>query len=567
MNGHLQGGRTRLTRRQFLYRAAGGAVVALSLPEILAACTGAGETTSTSTQSGSATGTTGGTLRVGWSSEPDTMNPLTSYSTEALEVQQLIYDKLMDYDPDLNIVQALAETTEVSDDGTTITYTLRSGVNWHDGEPLTADDVVFTFSTIAEQGSSGYAQWLAQMTDVAADGDDIVMVTFSQPQAFDPALSIPILPKHIWEGMSNAEVQKFANDDPIGSGPYRFGAWERGQTVSVERNEDFWGTPPGPDAVLWVLYQNEDVMAQSLRGGEVDILPEVPPTIWDGLGTDGGMAPVSLPGFSFHHIGINMSSDPDSDGNPLLLDVNVRQALSYATDRNQLVEIALAGHGQPGSVLLPPAFGEYMLEIPPEEQIDAKPDKANELLDQAGYTERDGDGTRLSSDGQPLRFRLIAIESTTVDVRAAQLFRDSVAKVGIALDLQTMDENTLGSLVYETTDWDIFVWGWDSGVNDPDYMLGIVLSSQIGGNNDIFYANPDYDALYDQQATELDHDRRVELVHEAQRLFYEDCAYIVMWYQDKLQAYRSDLWGGFGETPGGIIFNFTRANYVGATQA
>jgi len=558
--------RPKLSRRQFLVRSAGGAVVMMSLPELLAACTGADdETTSTPTGSGTGVGGTGGTLRIGWSSEPDTMNPLTSYSTEALEVQQLIYDKLMDYDADLNIQQSLAETTEVSEDGTTITYTLRSGITWHDGEPFTADDVVFTLSTIAEQGSSGYAQWLGQMTDVTSDGDQ-VMVTFSQPQAFDPALAIPILPKHIWEGMSNAEVQKFANDAPIGTGPYRFGEWKRGQTVSVARSEDYWGDAPGPDQVLWILYQNEDVMAQSLQAGEADILPEVPPTIWDGLGADGGVMPVSLPGFSFHHIGINMSTASDSKGNPLLLDLNVRQALSCATDRNQLVEIALAGHGQPGSVLLPPALGDFKLEIPADQQLDANPEKANQLLDDGGYTERDGDGVRLSPDGQPLRFRLIAIESTTVDVRAAQLFRDSAAEVGIALELQTMDENTLGSLVYDTTDWDIFVWGWDSGVNDPDYMLGIVLSSQIGGNNDIYYANPEYDALYEQQATELDLATRVDLVHQAQQLFYEDCAYIVMWYQDKLQAYRSDLWTGFAETPGGIIYNFTRANYTNATQ-
>ncbi len=554
-----------LTRRQFLFRAAGGAVVAVSLPEILAACTQAGQETTSPTGTGAGTGgPSTATLRVGWSSEPDTMNPLTSYSTEAVEVQQLIYDKLMDYDAELNVVPGLAESTDVSADGKSITYHLRSGVTWHDGKPFSADDVVFTLTTIAGQKSSQFAQWLAQMTDVSASGTDVI-VTFSAPQAFDPALAIPIIPKHIWEGMSNSDVQKFANDSPVGTGPYTFGEWKRGQTVSVNRNDNFWGTAPVPASVLWVLFQNEDVMAQSLRAGEVDILTEVPPTIWDGLSSGGGMTPVSLPGFSFHHIGINVSADPSSKGNPLLLDRNVRQALSYAVDRNQLVQIALAGHGKPGSVLLPPAFGEYMLQIPEDQQINAKPDKATALLDANGYTDRNGDGVRESPDGHPLEFRLIAIESTTVDVRAAQLFRDAAQKVGIKLDLTTMDENTLGSTVYNGTDWDIFVWGWDSGVNDPDYLLGIILSSQIGGNNDVYYANPKYDALYEQQATELDHAKRLDLVHEAQQLFYEDCAYIVMWYQDKLQAYRSDRWTGFAQTPGGIVFNFTRANYTNAT--
>jgi peptide/nickel transport system substrate-binding protein len=247
------------------------------------------------------------------------------------------------------------------------------------------------------------------------------------------------------------------------------------------------------------------------------------------------------------------------------LDRQVRQALSLAVDRNQLVQIALAGHGLPGSVLLPPAMGDFQLQIPEADQLNAKADQAMQLLDRAGYAPG-SDGIR-EKDGQRLEFRLIAIESTTVDVRAAQLFANAANDVGIKLNLTTLDENTLGSTVYniDAPDWDIFVWGWDSGVNDPNYLLGVPLTSQIGGNNDVFYSNPEYDALYDEQATELDIPARLDLVHQMQQIFYDDCAYIVMWYQDKLQAYRTDTFTGWTDTPGGVIFNLTRANYLNAT--
>ena len=554
------------SRRAFIARSAGTVIVAGGLPAILAACTKAAETTSNPTGSGGG-GATTATLRVGWSSEPDTLNPLTSYSTEANEVLQLIYDKLNDYDADLNIQPSLAESTTASADGKTVTYALRQGVTWHDGTPFTAEDVASTFALIGEQGLSQYAQWLTDMTDVKATDANTVEVTFSRPQAFDPGLAIPILPKHIWDGMSKAEVQKFANDDPVGTGPFTFGEWKHGQTVSVNRNDGFWGSPAGASTVIWVLYQNEDVMAQGLQAGEVDILPEVPPTIWDGLPSDGDVKPLSLPGFSFHHIGMNVSTGSTSGGNPLLLDRNVRQALSLAVDRNQLVQIALAGHGLPGSVLLPPAMGDFQLQISEADALDNNPDQAKQLLDQAGYLPG-SDGFR-EKDGQRLEFRLIAIESTTVDVRAAQLFADAAAAVGIKLNLTTLDENTLGSTVYnvDAPDWDIFVWGWDSGVNDPNYLLGVPLTSQIGGNNDVFYSDPTYDKLYDQQATELDVNTRLDLVHQMQQLFYDDCAYIVMWYQDKLQAYRTDTFTGWTETPGGVVFNLTRANYLNATPA
>ncbi len=558
-----------ITRRTFLWRsAAGTAVVAGGLPAILAACTKAADTGPNPSGAGSGSSTTA-TLRVGWSSEPDTMNPLTSYSTEAQEVLQLVYDKLNEYDADLTIVPALAEHTDISADGKTITYHLRSGVTWHDGTPFTADDVVFTFTLINSQGLSQYAQWLADMVSAKASNATTVDVTFKGPQAFDPALAIPIIPKHIWDGKNAAEIQKFANDTPVGTGPFMFDSWQRGQTITVKRNPNFWGPQPGPASVIWVLYQNEDVMAQGLQGGDVDILPEIPPTIWDGLAGASGVKPVSLPGFSFHHIGINVSTNPKSGGNPLLLNRSVRQALSSAVDRNQLVQIALAGHGQPGSVLLPPAFGDYQLQIPAEQAFNANQTKANQLLDAAGFTTKASDGTRSGADGKPLEFRLIAIDATTVDVRAAQLFRDAAAKVGIKLNLQTMDENTLGAAVYNAgaPDWDIFVWGWDSGVNDPDYLLGVPLTSQIGGNNDVYYANKAYDALYAKQAAELDKTTRTDLVHQMQQQFYDDCAYIVMWYQDKLQGYRTDTWTGWTETPGGIVFNFTRANYLNVKPA
>ena len=507
------------------------------------------------------------TLKVGWSSEPDTMNPITTYSSEGQEVLQLIYDKLVHYDTSLKAEPGLAKTWEYSTDGLDITYDLQSGVTWHDGEPFTSADVKFTFDLIKQENFGEYAQWLVDMTGVETPDDSTVVLKFSKPQAFNPGLAIPILPEHIWTGMVKDDIHKFANDTPTGTGPFEFVEWKRGETVTLQRNPDWWGAQPAVQQIVFVLYGNEDVMAQALRAGEVDILTEVPPTIFDGLTGAENVKAVSLPSFSFHHIGFNVSTSPDSQGNPLLLDPVIRQALNYAIDRNQLVQLALAGYGQPGSVLIPPALGTWQLQIPPDQQMNANPDAAKQLLDGAGYKDTNGDDVLESPGGEPLEFRLIAIESTTVDVRAAELFRDAAAVVGIKLDLQTMDENTLGNTVYNTKDpdWDIFVWGWDSGVADPDYMLGIVLCSQIDGNNDVFYCDKKYDALYAEQATTIDEAARKSIVDEMQKMFYDSGTYIVMWYQDKLQAYRTDTWQGWAEIPGGMVYNFTRDNYLQVT--
>jgi len=503
-------------------------------------------------------------LRVGWASEPDTMNPLTTYSTEAQEIIQLVYDKLLGYDLNLKATPELAKEYTYSQDGKTLTFKLRDNAKWHDGQSLTAEDVVFTYNLIKDNQLGQYSQWLTHMTSITATNSLTAVLIFDIPQAFNPGLIIPILPKHIWSGMTADDIQKFANDKPIGSGPYRFVEWKNGSTLTLERNPDFWGNAPKPEQITFVLYSNEDVMAQALKSGEVDILTEVPPTIWDGIKSAQNVKVVSLPSFSFHHIGFNVSQDPNSKGNPLLLDKVIRQALSYAVDRNQLVQLALAGHGRMGDSIIPVGIKDWYTPISADLQMNANPEKAKQMLDAAGYIDRNGDGIRENDKGDPLHFRLIAIQSTSVDVRAAQLFSDAAQNVGIKLDLQTLDENTLGNTVYNTNgpDWDIFVWGWDSSVPDPDYMLGVPLCNQIGGNNDVFYCNKTYDDLYDQQASTMDVKARKVIVDKMQQMYYEDAAYIVMWYQDKLQAYNTTNWKGWTEIPGGIIYNLTRDNYM-----
>jgi peptide/nickel transport system substrate-binding protein len=510
-----------------------------------------------------ATSAKASTIRVGWAIEPDTMNPLTTYSTEAVEVLQLVYDYLIQTSLELDSEPGLATSWSYSADGKSITYQLRPAT-WHDGKPFTSADVKFTFELIKSKQLSQYAQWVTDLVSVDAPDPRTAVLHFTEPQAFNPALAVPVLPQHIWQGMSASQIQKFPNAHPVGTGPYKFVDWQHGQSIEIARNEQWWGTRPAAKKITWILFQNEDVMAQSLRTGAVDICPEIPPTIWDGLSGAKDVKTVSMESCSFHHIGINVSDNPKSGGNPLLKDRTIRLALSYAADRQQLVDVALAGHGTPGSVILPAGLGDWHLDIPADQQYNADPAKAGALLDAAGYIDRDGSNVRSAKDGTKLSFRLIAIESTSVDVAAAQLFRDSCAKVGIELTLTTLDANTLGSTVYnaKAPNWDIFVWGWDSGVYDPDYMLGVPLCNQIGSNNDVYYCNRHYDQLYDEQSVEINRAKRLALVHEAQQFYYDDAAYIIMWYQAKLQGYRTDTWKGWTPIRGGMILNFTRDNYL-----
>lgn len=506
------------------------------------------------------------TLRVGWTSPPDVMNPFTFTTTASNEILWLIYDTLLEYDLDLNSQPSLALSRTMSDGGSSYTYKLRTGVTWHDGKPFTANDVKYTFEVMAKN-NLGQAAWsLVDFDSVEVVNSHEVTVTYKKPQAFDPAQVIPIVPEHIWGSMTPAKILNYTNTQPVGTGPFRFTKWTAGQFVQVDRNPTWWGTLPAVKTIIWNQFENSDVMVQSLSSGQLDILTEVPPVLFNGLKNTPKVKSVEMESFSFHHIGINVSTNPKSGGNPLLKDKVVRQALGYSLDRAQLVALALAGRGKPGSVQLPPSFGVWQEKIPEDQQYNNNPKKAAAILDAAGYKVGSG-GTRQNKKGEPLSFRLIAITSTDEDVLAGQIFVKAAEAVGIKLTLDTLDATTLGNIVYDAKapNWDIFIWGWDSGTPDPNYLLSVDLSNQIGNNNDVYYANPAYDALYNEQATQPDPAKRIPLVHATQKLFYDDCAYLIMWYQSKLQAYRTDTWKGWVPTRGGMIYNFTRDNYLKIT--
>jgi len=512
--------------------------------------------------SGSKGGVAGDTLRVGWTSEPDTLNPLTSFSTESLQVTGLVYEPLLAYDTNLELSPRLAESFEYSDNDCTVTYKLKEGVKWHDGESFTAADVVGSYEIVRDYELSDAAQYTEDLEEIIADGDYTVILKFSQPQAFNIAPAIPILPMHIWGGKTADEIEAFANDEPVGTGPMKFGSWAKGSTVTLNRNDGYYGEAPGPAKIIYIQYGNEDVMAQALKANEIDIITEVPPTVWEGLkGTD-NVKTVSLDSFSFHMIGFNCYDSPESNGNPLLRDVVVRQAINLAVDRENIVEVALSGHGNPGSVMIPDGMKKWQYQVPQDQLLNNNQEKAKQILAEAGYKDTNNDGI-LEKDGKDLSFRLFAIESTTVDVRAAQMVRDSCEKIGIKLDLQTMDENTMGGNIFDAdADFDLFVWGWDSDYLDPAYLLGIPLTKNIGGDNDIYYSNKKYDELYARQLREMDEAKRQEYLDELQKIFYEDCGYLILWYQDKLQAYRTDTWEGWVDVPGGVIYNVTYDNYT-----
>ena len=554
-----------ISRRQFMaYTGKAGMAAMLATPIVTAAC--GGETAS-------------GVLRFGHLNIFDTPNPVVTVSSP--DMHWLVYDRLMEFDANMSPALSLATNRVLSNGGTTVTYTIREGVEFHDGEALTSADVKFSFELYRDTKKGLFGGFFEPLETVEAPDDATVVLHFSGPPALDPSVGAPILPRHIWQGMSSEEIDQFGNDEMIGSGPFKLNNYAPSERLELDRNSDWWGwsSNDGPkqgtiEALIKVQLANEETVANSLRNNEIDVTGELASDIWDGLVGEPNIEAVEYPGFLLDHFGINVYEDPnnpgqphpDSGGNPLLLDQRIREAMSWAIDRQRLVDIVLGGRGQKGTVVLPPGMGASFLEIPEAQQANGNPDRARQILDEAGYTVGE-DGIRVSPDGQRLSFRLFA--SSVIDrlPQYAELIKPMLEDIGMEIQgVFAEDDPTLIQRVFVDADWDMYTWVWQTPP-DPTFMLSVQSCDQFGNLSDTYYCDAEYEDLFKAQQVQGDPAERERMVHQAQQIFYDAFAYCVMAYPNRLQAHRTDNLTGWIFINNGVTVNWSTEQYLVLSEA
>lgn len=506
------------------------------------------------------------TFRIGTTTDIDTLNPLSSYMQIGFEVFLLVYDPLVRYDENYNPVGSLAESWTVSDDQLTWTFKLRDGVKWHDGEPFTSEDVKFTYDLMMEnEVGYMYSSYLDGISSIECPDELTVVITTDAPKANMLMNTTPIIPKHIWETVSADELELYANDKPIGTGPYKFDSSEEG-VIKLVKNNEYFGKLPSVDEYVFVTYANSDTMAQSLKLGEIDGAIGISAAQKKQLSDDKNITLISgeVPGFT--QIGINCWEDPASGGNKLLKDKAIRQAIDYAVNKEKIVEMAYGGEGKPGTTLLNP--GDFFHYEPGDGGLRSySTDKAKELLDKAGYKDTDGDGIRESSTGEKLEFSLISISDNSEEIKAGQMIAADCKDAGIGIKTETMDDGALQDKIDAGT-FDMFIWGWGGDV-DPSAILQLLTTGMIGSSNEPHFSDGKYDELFEQQRSVMDKDKRKEIVYEMQKIAYDESPYIILLYDNSLQAVRSDRWAGFKQIPetGGYFYNLTYENYINMVPA
>jgi peptide/nickel transport system substrate-binding protein len=511
------------------------------------------------------------TLRVGLTQDWEVINPTSGYTVAAYEVWNLHYATLTDKAADdFATTPGLAESWEEVEPGVEYVYTLREGLTWSDGEPLIADDVAWNINTGRDQGWDNMVSTVGNIEATVIDERTVQLVS-SVPDPKLPTMDVYLVPQHIWEPIATDydAATQYAAEDGVGSGPFVMTEFTPGQSVVMTANPNYWGwegDEPPYDQVIFRLFENPDAMVAALQQGELDAAQGFPASSWDALEADADIEVVAGQQGGFDEIAINGGA-AEGQPHPALLDLEVRKAISHAIDRPAVIEDLWFGLASPLETMSPSADPKWIPEIPEENQFTYDPERANQILDEAGYMDTDDDGIREMPDGtNPIVIRHAVNTDGDLAGSIGDLMVGWMEEIGIGVELEAYDQDALFGVIVDGT-YDTFYWGWVPFV-DPDPMLSYFTEAEIGNYNDANWFDPAYDALYAEQNQEVDPDRRLEIVHEMLTMFHDAAVYIPMYVAPDLQAYRTDTFEGWVNQPadiGPVIFSNTSPSYVQLT--
>lgn len=502
-------------------------------------------------------------LRVALVQEIDHLNPFTASFASSAMIGRFAWEFLtLPSAEDATPTGGVAESWESSEDKLTWTFTIREGMTWSDGEPVTAHDAAFTFNKIMSDPKAAEANgsYVVNFKKVSAPDDRTLVIETEEPQASMTALDVPIVPEHVWSKIEDMHdpVTDSIEVVGVGSGPFLIAEYRPNELVRMTANKDYWRGAPAYDELHFIKFENADAAVNALRNGEVDFVNRLTRAQFDSLKNEPNIETNQASGRRYRELLMNpgaRNADGDAigDGHPALQDVQVRRAIAMAIDPEVLVDKVLGGYGELPGGLVPPIYEDYHYVPDEDVRYSFDPDAANALLDEAGYW-RGPDGVRVDSEGRRLEFRLTGRASEDYAQRASDYIVSWLRDIGIEVTKNLVSDNE----VDETTSsghYDLAFSGW--GTNpDPDYILNkqtcAALPAASGSSSsNAFFCDETYDKLYAQQIAEMDPKKRAKLVLQAQARYYEMVPSLVLGYDNVLEAYRSDRFTGFVQQPEG----------------
>ena len=515
-----------LTRRRFVSLAAAGAAAS-------GVAGGIGLRSSASGATALQEGKTGGSLRVVYAEEPKNLHPQIDSGTEGVYVQMQIYDSLLILGPNGEFVPGLATDMPEQPDEATYVFRLREGVTFHNGKPFTADDVLWTFDRLLgkfhELNSTQAARFAGQIERVEKIDDYTVQIMLKQPWAdFIPLMAGD---KYMRIMQKDAELEnpvEYGETVVVGTGPFKFKEWVRGDHLTLVRNEEYWGDPAYVDEVVYKAIPEESTRMNALKAGEIDIL--LAPALKDlpELENDSNFQVLAAEAGNMKRMAYNTTREPFTD-------VKVRQALYYAIDRQEIVDGIYYGYASVGQGILPP-WNEA--NNPEQTYYPYDPEKARQLLAEAGY----GDGTTLEFE--------ILTSSATEYVDLSTLIQAQLEQVGVKASILPLDKSALTERTFSeegtaNPGFQAYVYRLIYGFPTSDYgwrtyhpasALDAYGYNQPGGAQ-----NPEVPPLLEEAARTVDVAKQKELYSRLSDLIMEDAPQVLIAWQQNILVSRAEV--------------------------
>jgi peptide/nickel transport system substrate-binding protein len=474
------------------------------------------------------------------------INPVLMSDSASSEICALLFNGLLKYDKDLKVAGDLAESWQVKDGGREILFRLRKGLTWHDGAPVTSDDVKFTYEKLVDPSvRTPFGADYARVAAVETPDPLTVRVRYKEP--FSPALESwmkGILPRHVY-GTGDFNTHP-ANRHPVGTGPYVFSEWRPDEKIVLTANPDYYEGRPHIDRYIFRVIPDNAVQFLELRNESVDSMGLTPDQYKAYDAFFRNYAKFRHPAFSYTYFGFNLDR-------PLFKDRRVREAFALALDKREIIDGVLLGMGRPATGPFPPQSWAY---DPAVQDYPFDPARARALLAEAGWKDADGDGV-LDKDGRRFEFTVLTNQGNKLREMTAVIMQSHLARVGVKMNIRIIEWSSFLHNFVDKGNFDAVILAWNTGI-DPDQFI-IWHSSQHGEGkyNFVHYANPAADALWVKGQREFDEKKRAEVYHRLHRMIRDDIPYIFLYYPESLPVVHKRF-VGVEEAPEGIGWNFSK---------
>jgi peptide/nickel transport system substrate-binding protein len=481
--------------------------------------------------------------------EPSNLLPVLASDSASSDINGLVYSGLIRYDKDLRTEGELAESWDISDDKRTITFHLRKNVTWHDGTPFTSADVMFTYNLFIDpETPTAYAERYRQVAKAEAPDPYTFRVTYDQPYA--PALiswGVAIHPKHLLDGQD--VTTSYLSRAPIGTGPYRFKEWASGEKLVLEANPDYFEGQAYIKRIVYRIIPDMTTQFLELKSGGLDFMGLTPiqyQTQTDTTAFKRSFNKFRYLAFGYTYLGYNLKK-------PLFQDKRVRQALTHAIDKEEIIEGVLLGLGQVATGPYKPDSWVYNKQVT---RYPYSPEKARKLLAEAGWVDTDDDGI-LDRDGKPFTFTIVTNQGNDLRVKSGEIIQRRFRQIGVDVKLRVIEWASFLKEFINPGSFDATILGW-SGTPEPD-QFNIWHSSKTGPRelNFIGFKNEEVDNFLEQGRRTFDQVERKKHYDRFQVILADEQPYTFLYVSEALPVV-AKRFRGIDSAPAGIRHNFIR---------